>query len=142
MIHWGKIFYFLHGSLGMVRKNSLSRMMDSLRSMVMDSLRSIVMDSLRSILMDMWKSRMLDSLAWKVCKYGRVFYRYSSNIMGPLPIGRKQFKFLIVTIDYFTKWVEAEPTATIAEAKITSFIWKNIVYRFRIPNIIISDNGR
>ena len=27
MIHWGKIFYFIHGSLGMIRKNSLrSRM--------------------------------------------------------------------------------------------------------------------
>ena len=33
--------------------------------------------------------------------------------MGPLPIGRKQYKFLIIIINYFTKWVEAEPTATI-----------------------------
>ena len=62
--------------------------------------------------------------------------------MGPFPIGRKQFKFLIVVIDYFTKWVEVEPAAKITEAKITSFVWKNIVYRFKIPNIIISDNGR
>ena len=72
----------------------------------------------------------------------RPFAQWRIDIMGPFPIGRKQFKFLIVAIDYFTKWVEVEPAAKITEAKITSFVWKNIVYRFGIPNVIISDNGR
>ena len=57
--------------------------------------------------------------------------------MGPLLIGRKQFKFLIIAIDYFTKWVEAMPSATIIEAKIMSFVWKNIVCKFGIPHVII-----
>ena len=51
-------------------------------------------------------------------------------------------KFLLVTIDYFTKWVEAEALATITEAKVQNFVWKNIVCRFRIPRTIISENGR
>ena len=38
--------------------------------------------------------------------------------------------------------MEAEPVAMILEAKIWSFIWKNIVCRFRIPNTIISDNEK
>ena len=50
------------------------------------------------------------------------FAQWGIDIMGPLPIGRKQYNFLIVTIDYFTKWVEAEPAAMITEAKITSFV--------------------
>ncbi|XP_075660805.1 uncharacterized protein LOC142630658 [Castanea sativa] len=62
--------------------------------------------------------------------------------MGPLLIGRKQLKFLIVAIDYFMKWVEAKPTTTIIKAKITSFKWKNVVYKFGIPNVIVSDNGK
>ena len=62
--------------------------------------------------------------------------------MGSLPLGKNQYKFLIIEIDYFTKWVEAEPTTIITEAKVTSFIWKNIVCRFDIPNVIISDNGK
>ena len=62
--------------------------------------------------------------------------------MGPLPIERKQYKFLIVEINYFMKWVEAEPAETIIETKIIGFVWKNIICRFRIPNVIISDNGR
>ena len=44
---------------------------------------------------------------------------------------------LLVVIDYFTKWVEAEALSTIMEAKIQNFIWKNIVCRFGIPRTII-----
>ena len=35
-----------------------------------------------------------------------------------------------------------EALATIIEAKVQNFVWKNIVYRFEIPRMIISDNGR
>ena len=72
----------------------------------------------------------------------RAFAQWGIDIMGPLLKGRKQYNFFIVTINYFTKWVKVEPTGMITEAKITSFIWKNVVYRFDIPNVIISDNGK
>ena len=62
--------------------------------------------------------------------------------MGPLPQGKRQMKFLLVAIDYFTKWVEVEALATITETKEQNFVWKNIVCRFEIPRTIISDNGR
>ena len=52
--------------------------------------------------------------------------------MDPLPQGKKQVKFLLVSIDYFTKWVEVEAPLTITEAKIQNFVWKNIVCRFGI----------
>ena len=61
--------------------------------------------------------------------------------MGPLPLGKKQVKFLVVAIDYFTKWVEIGPLAVITEARIQHFVWRNLVCRFGIPRIIISDNG-
>ena len=54
----------------------------------------------------------------------------------------KQLKFLIVGIDYFTKWVEAEALATITEKNVQSFVWRNIVCRFRIPRALVSDNGK
>ena len=62
--------------------------------------------------------------------------------MDPLPQGKKQVKFLLVSIDYFTKWVEVEAPLTITEAKIQNFVWKNIVCKFGIPQKIILDNGR
>ena len=69
------------------------------------------------------------------------FAQWRMDIVGPLPQGKGQVKFLLVAIDYFTKWVEAKALATITEARIQSFIWKNIICRFRIPLTIISDNG-
>ncbi|XP_038973214.1 uncharacterized protein LOC120105126 [Phoenix dactylifera] len=50
-------------------------------------------------------------------------------------------KFLIVSIDYFTKWVEAEPVAQITEQKMRDFVWKFIICRFGLLHILISDNG-
>ena len=52
--------------------------------------------------------------------------------MGPFPVGTKQAKFLVVAIDYFTKWVEAEPLATISEKNVKGFVWKAVICRFRI----------
>ena len=62
--------------------------------------------------------------------------------MGPFPIAVRQLKFLIVGIDYFTKWVEAEALATITENNVRSFVWRSIICRFGIPKVLISDNGK
>ena len=55
------------------------------------------------------------------------FSQWGIDIVSPLPQGKGQIKFLLVAIDYFTKWVEAEALATITEARIQSFIWKNVI---------------
>ena len=70
------------------------------------------------------------------------FAQWGIDIVGPLPQGKGQVKFLLVAIDYFTKWVEAKALATITKSKIQSFVWKNIICRFGIPLTIILDNGR
>ena len=49
---------------------------------------------------------------------------------------------MVVGIDYFTKWVEAEPLATITEKNIRSFVWRCIICRFGIPWVLVSDNGK
>ena len=46
------------------------------------------------------------------------FSQWEIGIVGPLPLGKGQIKFLLVAIDYFIKWVEAKALATITEAKI------------------------
>jgi hypothetical protein len=44
--------------------------------------------------------------------------------MGPLPIGKGGCKFLVVAIDYFTKWAEVEALATIMAENVYKFLWK------------------
>ena len=40
------------------------------------------------------------------------FAQWGLDILGPFPIGTRHMKFLVVGIDYFSKWVEAEPLAS------------------------------
>nr|KYP71446.1 Pol polyprotein [Cajanus cajan] len=63
------------------------------------------------------------------------------DILGPFPLAKGQCKFLLVAIDYFTKWIEAEPLAIITAGMVQKFLCKNIVTRFSIPHAIVADNG-
>ncbi|GJY43922.1 reverse transcriptase domain-containing protein [Tanacetum coccineum] len=70
------------------------------------------------------------------------FYKWGIDIAGPFPEGPGKVKFLIVAMDYFTKWIEAKPITTITGNQIKKFVWENIVCRFGLPGEIISDNGK
>jgi len=63
------------------------------------------------------------------------------DILGPFTSGKGQVKFLIVAIDYFTKWIEAKPLATTTAQQAQQFVWKDIICRYGVPHIIITDNG-
>ncbi|GJR75356.1 reverse transcriptase domain-containing protein [Tanacetum coccineum] len=70
------------------------------------------------------------------------FYKWGIDIAGPFPEGPGKVKFLIVAMDYFTKWIEAKLVATITGNQVKKFVWENIVCRFGLPGEIISDNGK
>ena len=70
------------------------------------------------------------------------FKQWGLDILGPLPIGKGQCKFVIVAVDYFTKWTEAESLATITEQKVRNFVWRAVICRFGIPRALVSDNGK
>ena len=48
--------------------------------------------------------------------------------------------YLIVAIEYFTKWIEVESVAQITAHKVQHFVLKNIVCRFKILRHLVSDN--
>nr|GEY54992.1 reverse transcriptase domain-containing protein [Tanacetum cinerariifolium] len=64
------------------------------------------------------------------------------DIAGPFPEGPGKVKFLIVAMDYFTKWIEAKSVTTITGSQVKKFVWDNIVYRFGLRGKIVSDNGK
>ena len=69
------------------------------------------------------------------------FSQWDLDIVGPLPRASGNRQWLIVATDYFTKWVEAEPLTHIMDADSKKFMWKNIITRFGIPRVLMSDNG-
>ena len=51
-----------------------------------------------------------------------------------------QFKYVIVVVDYYTKWVEAEPLGKVTTKCVKNFLMKNIYCRFGVPETIVTDN--
>ncbi|GJS45733.1 reverse transcriptase domain-containing protein [Tanacetum coccineum] len=50
------------------------------------------------------------------------FYKWGIDIAGPFPEGPGKVKFLIVAMDYFTKWIEAKAVATISGGQVKKFV--------------------
>nr|KYP71650.1 Retrovirus-related Pol polyprotein from transposon 412 family [Cajanus cajan] len=69
------------------------------------------------------------------------FATWGIDILGPFPVTKGQCKFLIVAVDLFTKWIEAEPLACISAHQVQKFLWKNIITRFGILHTLVTDNG-
>jgi len=70
------------------------------------------------------------------------FATWGIDILCPFTVGRGQTKFMIVVVDYFTKWIKAEALTKITVQEVQTFIWKNIICRFGISHTIITNNGR
>ncbi|XP_057784883.1 uncharacterized protein LOC131002399 [Salvia miltiorrhiza] len=77
------------------------------------------------------------------CCGGHTGFRdlWGIDIVGKLPTAPGGKCFLLVAVDYFSKWVEAEAVGKIDEVTVERFIWRNICCRFGVPRIIVSDNG-
>ena len=54
--------------------------------------------------------------------------------------GTYQNKFFIVVVDYFTKWIEAETLEKITSHNILCFYKKNVLTRFGILQVLVTDN--
>ena len=70
------------------------------------------------------------------------FDKWGMDLLGPFPPTKGQRKFIIVAMDYLSKYVEIEAPSTITDKQVCQFIWHNIITRYGIPHIIITDNGR
>jgi ribonuclease HI len=67
--------------------------------------------------------------------------RWGLDLLGPLPPAQGNLKYVVVAVEYFSKWIEAKPLATITSVTVQKFFWQNIVCRFGVPKTITVDNG-
>ncbi|XP_057730164.1 uncharacterized protein LOC130945468 [Arachis stenosperma] len=69
------------------------------------------------------------------------FTKWGLYLLGPFSQAPGQVKYLIMGVDYFTKWIKAEPLAIITAQRSQRFLYKNIITRYGVPHSIITDNG-
>jgi hypothetical protein len=64
------------------------------------------------------------------------------DIVGPLTAAQGYYKYAVVAVEYFTKWIESKPLVIIAAAGLKRLFWHNIICRFEVPRKIIVDNAK
>ena len=70
------------------------------------------------------------------------FSVWGIDIVGKIsPKSSSGHEFILVAIDYFTKWVEAASYARLTSAMVASFIRSHIICRHGVPYELISDRG-
>jgi hypothetical protein len=67
--------------------------------------------------------------------------RWGLDLLGPLPPAQGNLKYVVVAVEYFSKWIEAKPLATITPVTVQKFFWQNIVCCLEVPKAITVDNG-
>ncbi len=69
------------------------------------------------------------------------FYQWGIDIVGPLTETSRGNKYIVVTIDYFTKYPKARALFNANAKSVANFIYEDIICRHRCPRKIISDRG-
>ncbi|KAM0043511.1 putative nucleotidyltransferase, Ribonuclease H [Helianthus debilis subsp. tardiflorus] len=67
--------------------------------------------------------------------------KWAIDITGPFPEGPGGVKYVVVAIDYFTKWIEAKPLAKITGEQMRRFVLDNIVCRYGVLKELVSNTG-
>ncbi|XP_059295551.1 uncharacterized protein LOC132048886 [Lycium ferocissimum] len=69
------------------------------------------------------------------------FAAWGMDVKGLIkPAVSNKHRFILVAINYFTKWVEAASYSLVTKKVVTDFVRNNIICRFGIPESIIIDN--
>ncbi|XP_010646052.1 uncharacterized protein LOC104878057 [Vitis vinifera] len=70
------------------------------------------------------------------------FSVWGIDIIGKIsPKSSSGHEYILVAIDYFTKWVEAASYARLTAARVAKFIRSHIICRYGVPHELISDRG-
>ncbi|CAN6554891.1 unnamed protein product [Malus baccata var. baccata] len=72
--------------------------------------------------------------------YVEIFDVWGIDFMGPFPSSHG-FLYILLAVDYVSKWVEAKATRTNDSKVVAEFVKSNIFARFGMPRVLISDGG-
>jgi hypothetical protein len=76
-----------------------------------------------------------------LCNVGMVLERVHIDILGPLPRSNKGKRYILVIVDWFTKWTDAFPIANQEAQTCAKVLVEQFVCRFGSPKQLHSDQG-
>jgi hypothetical protein len=68
--------------------------------------------------------------------------RRGIDTVGKLTLEQGNYTFTIITVEYFTKWIEAKLLTNVSSATIKKLFWQNIICRYGVPRHITVDNAK
>src|SRR6266498_3499457 len=69
------------------------------------------------------------------------FQRIGIDIVGPLMITRRGNRYIVMAMDYFTKWPIAKALKEVTAKAISKFIYQKIICEHRCLEVLQSDRG-
>jgi len=64
------------------------------------------------------------------------------DVIGPInPKASNGHRFILVAIDYFSKWIEVNSYANVTAKNVAKFIHRDIIACYSVPEAIITNNG-
>src|ERR1043166_6074679 len=70
-----------------------------------------------------------------------LFNRWGIDIVGPLPLSARKNKYIVVAVDYFSRWSEAKALKIANADSVAKFIYERIICRYETPSVIQTDQG-
>ncbi|MCO5548570.1 hypothetical protein L7F22_002030 [Adiantum nelumboides] len=69
------------------------------------------------------------------------FEKWGIDAIGPLPRATSGKLYIIMGVDYMTRWAEATTTSRITAVEVAKFIFEHICCRFKVPLEILLNRG-
>ena len=70
-----------------------------------------------------------------------IWERIAMDIMGPLPESSRNYKYILVIMEYATKYVIATPMRDMTAATVMRKLIKHVILKEGIPSVILTDRG-
>src|SRR6266498_1453707 len=70
-----------------------------------------------------------------------IFEKWKIDIIRLLPITREGNRYIVITMDYFSRWSKVRAIKAANAETVATFIYEEIICRFESPRVLQSDRG-